>query len=81
MATLSLSAILYFLPDVISFATLNHLTFSSGLPEIVASKVAVSPTVTLIEGGLSTILAGSKIGIQALNMSSKYAVLQLKARY
>lgn len=60
MAILSFMVILYFRPDVISLPSLNHFTLRSGLPEIVDSRVAESPTVTLMDGGLSTILAGSK---------------------
>lgn len=61
LATLSLKEILYFLPPVTSLPSRSHLTLRSGLPDTVHSKVAESPAVTLMDGALSTILAGSEI--------------------
>lgn len=61
LATLSLKEILYFRPPVTSLPSRSHLTLRSGLPDTMHSKVAESPTVTLMDGALSTILAGSGI--------------------
>lgn len=51
--------ILYFLPDVSSFPSFSHLAFSDLVPENLHSKVAGSPTVTLIDLVCSVIFAGS----------------------
>lgn len=61
LTVLSLTVSLCLRPLVISFPSLNHFTFSSGLPLIVHSSVADSPAVTLIEAAGSMILAGSGI--------------------
>lgn len=61
LATLSLKEILYFRLPVISLLSRSHFTLRSGLPETVHSKVAESPAVTLMDGILSTILAGSEV--------------------
>lgn len=57
--TLLKKLILYLLSLVSSFPSLNHLVVSSGVPVTVHSKVQVSPVVTLMDSGFSTIAAGS----------------------
>lgn len=52
--------ILYFLPEDNSTPSLYHFGLSSGVPDTVHSKTAVSPAVTLIDSVLSTMAAGSR---------------------
>lgn len=71
LATLSLKEILYFRPPVTSLPSRSHLTLRSGLPDTVHSKVAESPAVTLMDGALSIILAGSEMLKNRINISTK----------
>lgn len=57
--TLLKKLILYLLSLVSSFPSLNHLVLSSGVPATVHSKLQVSPVVTFMDSGFSTIVAGS----------------------
>ena len=57
--TLLKKLILYLLSLVSSFPSLNHLVVSSGVPVTEHSKVQVSPVVTFMDSGFSTIAAGS----------------------
>lgn len=50
---------LYFLPDISSFPSFSHLAFNGLVPENLHSRVAGSPTVTLIDLACSVIFAGS----------------------
>lgn len=59
MAVFSFMVILYFRPLIISLPSLNHFTLRSVLPEILDTKVAESPAVTLMDAAFSRILAGS----------------------
>lgn len=52
--------ILYFCPEESSTPSLNHFGFSSGVPDTLTSRAAISPAVTLKDSGLSTTLAGSE---------------------
>lgn len=55
----SVLCILYFLPEVSSFPCFSHLAFMDLVPENLHSRVAGSPTVTLIDLACSVIFAGS----------------------
>lgn len=59
MDLVSVVCILYFLPDVSSFPSFSHLAFRDLVPENLHSRVAGSPTVTLIDLACSVIFAGS----------------------
>lgn len=52
--------ILYFRPEDSSVPSLYHFGLSSGVPDIVHSKTAGSPAVTLTDSVLSKMAAGSE---------------------
>lgn len=50
----------YLVPEDSTVSSLNHLIFSSGEPDTLTSKFALSPDFTFKDSGLSTISAGSR---------------------
>lgn len=74
----SLLCTLYLWPEVSSLPAFSHLTFKGFVPENLASRVAGSPWVTLIDFTSSVIFAGS--GVSKKNKQNTVSK-ELKASY